>query len=796
MADFEEDTVQGNDVGLDQDIEALETEAWLVGLLDTSGTRMSEYRVRNSAVNYLSVHSADEEEKIERGWQLVRKGKRQSRLKQSKPLSQMLEDRAWCLLYRMGYTDQNSRQFKIKFRRSSGSIGSKQIDAFGWDSETCVIVECKSKQERGRKSLAKDISETAALQNYIRSSIHEHYKDKPKAKLIWLYVTENIIWSESDVNRAQDAGIYIVTENELQYFETFLKHMGPAGRYQILGEFLKGQKIPALEGLKIPAIRGSIGGNKFFSFVTTPRVLLKIAFVNHQALNHPDGRPAYQRMVNSKRIKDIGEYISKKGGFFPTNILINFTKTPSFDLLPNKENTDPNIKFGWLTVPPVYRSAWIIDGQHRLYGYSGLNDAFLDQSLFVLAFDNMDTYREADLFITINHKQKSVPKGLLDLLLADLKMGDPDPKQALAALASAVVRQLNNDKTGPLGRRFALPDVQPAPGQNLTVSEAVNGITRSALLGKVMQKARVPGPLSAATDDDSIDRARVILNGYFEQIRLAHPARWEAGKDAYICVNPGVRAHLMLIPEIISYLSHKKGLDFAALPEDRFVVEIVSLIGPIRDFIRDASDEAVRLKFSRKFGEGGVKEYLFNLCELVQQATSDFGSDEFKLYLERRASDEIDEANGFVLKLSEKMLDCVVKVLKGKYGTHQMPSGESAYWELGVQSQRVLKNAAQKQLDDKQERRKRKEAYLDVIDLKDIVEEKDNWVIFESIFSVPMPGETKGKKYYTGWIGKFNDIRKIAAHKNALRTYNDADLEFIDWLRAEISPRIDKELAL
>lgn len=795
MADVEEDVVGNNDA-LDQGIEALETEPWIIGLLDTSGARMSEYRARNSAVNYLSVHSADEAEKIEKGWHLVRKGKRQSRLKQAKPLSQMLEDRAWCLLYRMGYTDQNSRQFKIKFRRNSGSIGSKQIDAFGWDGETAIIIECKSKQERGRKSLAKDISETAALQNYIRSSIHGHYKGKSKAKLIWLYVTENIIWSESDVNRAQDAGIYIVTENELQYFETFLKHMGPAGRYQILGEFLKGQKIPALEGLKIPAIRGTIGGNRFFSFVTTPRVLLKIAFVNHQALNHPDGRPAYQRMVNSKRIKDIGEYISKKGGFFPTNILINFTKTPAFDLLPNKENTDPNIKFGWLTVPPVYRSAWVIDGQHRLYGYSGLSDTFLDQSLFVLAFDNMDTYREADLFITINHKQKSVPKGLLDLLLADLKMGDPDPKQALAALASAVVRQLNNDKTGPLGRRFALPDVQPAPGQNLTVSEAVNGITRSGLLGKVTQKARVPGPLSAATDDNSVDRARAILNGYFEQIRLASPERWEAGKDAYICVNPGVRAHLMLIPEIISYLSHKKGLDFAALPEDRFVDEIVSLIGPIRDFVRDASDEAVRVKFSRKFGEGGVKEYLFHLCELVQQATSDFGSDEFKLYLERRASDEIDEANGFVLKLSEKMLDCVVKVLKGKYGTHQMPSGESAYWELGVQSQRVLKNAAQKQLDDKQERRKRKEAYLDVIDLKDIVEEKDNWATFESIFSVAMPGETKGKKYYTGWIGKFNDIRKIAAHKNALRTYNDSDLEFIDWLRAEIAPRIDNELAL
>jgi hypothetical protein len=58
--------------------------------------------------------------------------------------------------------------------------------------------------------------------------------------------------------------------------------------------------------------------------VISARNLLKIAFVNHQALNHPDGRPAYQRMVSSSRVKEIGEFISEKGGFFPTNLLINF----------------------------------------------------------------------------------------------------------------------------------------------------------------------------------------------------------------------------------------------------------------------------------------------------------------------------------------------------------------------------------------------------------------------------------------------------------------------------------------
>ncbi len=64
-----------------------------------------------------------------------------------------------------------------------------------------------------------------------------------------------------------------------------------------------------MEDVKIPGIKGKVGGEVFYSFVTTPRDLLKISFVNHQAFNHPDGKPAYQRMVSSNRIKEIGKYI-------------------------------------------------------------------------------------------------------------------------------------------------------------------------------------------------------------------------------------------------------------------------------------------------------------------------------------------------------------------------------------------------------------------------------------------------------------------------------------------------------
>lgn len=744
-------------------------------------------RKRKSGVNTKSVHPADVDALIAQGWSVRKAGKRKTILARDKPHDQSLEDRVWTLLRSMGYPRMNGSRFNIVFQRDDGSNGRKQIDVFASDSETALVVECKSRAARGRRSLQKDIQETISLKEYIRNAIYSSSKDRPK--IVWLYATHNIIWSESDIARASDGGISIITENEIQYFEAFLKHMGPAGKYQILGEFLKGQKVPGLEGVRLPAVRGKIGGEQFYSFVATPRTLLRIAFVNHQALNHPDGKPAYQRMVSSSRIKEIGSYI-KQGGYFPTNILVNFTVSPRFDLISNKENTDKNLKFGWITLPQIYRSAWIIDGQHRLYGYSHLDDEFLDDPLFVLAFDGMPTQKEADLFITINHKQKSVPKSLLVSLLADIRMGDSDPKTALSALASAVVRAINTDKTSPLSRRFSIPGVPPEVSQNLTISEAVNGLVRSELLGRVIGKVSVPGPLSGATDGETVDRARRVFNGYFEEIRKASPERWEAGRSAYVSTNPAIRAHFALVAEIIRYLAHKTDEDFHALSEDKLVSYVVEVASPVIGFIRSASDDEISKNFSRKFGEGGVREYYYNLLKIIHEEREDFGPHEFLTWVDQQESDRIDEANSFVLSLSELLTNHVIDTLKAIHGTHPLASGDPAFWEVGIESRRVKDNAYRKQQEDSAERRKPREAYLDIVDLEEIVKQKENWPHFEGVFSLPMPDEKHGKKFYLSWIARYNELRRIAAHKNNLRTYTEADLEFLDWLRSEISSRL------
>jgi len=401
----------------------------------------------------------------------------------------------------------------------------------------------------------------------------------------------------------------------------------------------------------------------------------------------------------------------------------------------------------------------------------------------------MTKTKEAELFITINHEQKSVPKSLLVSLLADLKLGSDDPKTALSALASATVRSLNSDKASPFYRRFALPGIPQEEGQNLTISEIVNGLNRSNLIGRVLNKKLVHGVLAAGDDHATIVRASKVLNGYFDALMNSNPQRWEAGRAAHISVNWSVRAHLQLIGEAIKYMEFKRNLDFAAMKPDEVVGHLVTFCAPLFSFVKKASDQEIADKFAAKFGEGGVRVALFNLFEIISKKVGDFGSEEFKQYITQKSDSRVEEADKTVINLTQDIHDLVVDTLKQVYGTHELSSGEKAFWALGINSRRAKDNAFKKQQADDPQKRLKLEGYLDILDLMEIVKQSNNWMHFEAVFNIPMREEKSGKKYYLQWMAEFNELRRIPAHKNALRIYSEEDFEFLDWLRSEFYSR-------
>jgi DGQHR domain-containing protein len=432
-------------------------------LITESDKLASEFRVRKNQFDFISVNPKIVDDHIKEGWAFDRGLKNSVKLKKLKSHDERLENKFWSLLYEMGYTTLNQgRSFKIKYKRGGGAE-EKQVDVFAKDDETVIVAECKSADRlTNKKSLQKDIEEFANLKKFFANSIKKHFGSDFKPKILWVFVTENIIWNKPDKDRASNQNIRIITDKELIYYRQITNHLGKAARYQFLAEYLSGQSIPELEGKVLPATRGKLGGKTFYSFVTTPKELLKISFVNHRSLNDPDGVPTYQRLVEKKRMKEIGEFIND-GGYFPNNILINFKNQPRFDIVKKDELT--NSHYGHLHLPDKYKSAWIIDGQHRLYGYANLDKKFQTQPILVIAFDQMKQKDEAKLFVTINHKQKSVPRGLLDDLDGDLKWGSDKPNEIINSTAARIIKNMNSELGNPIHDRVV--------GQGLKTTDIV-----------------------------------------------------------------------------------------------------------------------------------------------------------------------------------------------------------------------------------------------------------------------------------------------------------------------------------
>ena len=367
---------------------------WLNSMLTDVGRLQREAVYRRKSFLETSVPKALVDEHKANGWEFVRELKTKTKLKKPCGHDEHLENRVWHLLYLLGYPEiSQGRNFKVLIKRKGAEPFYKQIDVLAKDDETVIVTECKSSSVITKRTLQKDIEEFANLKKPIAEAITKHYGSGFKPKIVWLFVTSNIIWSVPDRNRAAGENIHVVTEKELRYFTQIADHLRKAARFQFLAEFLGGQKIPELENVKVPAVRGKLGGKTFISFISTPRQMLKIAFVNHRALSDPAGAPAYQRLVSRTRLAEIGRFINA-GGFFPTNILVNLTSRPRFDqALKDSEN---EVSFGSLYLPPFYRSAWVIDGQHRLYGYAPLSDKFLDQHLMVVAFEGLKKEEEAN----------------------------------------------------------------------------------------------------------------------------------------------------------------------------------------------------------------------------------------------------------------------------------------------------------------------------------------------------------------------------------------------------------------
>ena len=594
------------------------------GPLLTESSKIKRESVRRRKTHDEKTVQAEQLPRYEaEGWEVDRPLRRGVRIKRLKSIDERLENRFWLLLAKLGYPEINEgRKFNVLIERKGADPLRKQVDVFAQDDETVIVAECKASNRFVRRTFQKDLEEFANLKGPIAEAVKKHYGEARKHKIIWLFVTENAIWSAPDKQRALGENIRVITERELRYYSQVADHLGRAARYQFLAEFLKDQKIPELSGKTVPAIRGKLGGKTFYCFVTTPRDLLKISLVNHRSLNDPEGAPTYQRLVSRTRMREIADFL--RGGYFPNNLLVNFTRPVRFERAAQDEAS--GVQFGELCLPDRYRSAWIIDGQHRLYGFAQIDDKFLNQNLIVLAFENLPKEEEANLFVTINHEQKSVPKHLLDDLEGELKWGSEIPRERIGAISARLITLLNNDLGEPFYNRIVQAGMPTTAKANLSIPAIKDAIRRSGLVGRLILNGNAyeHGPLCGSTDSETLDRGRSAFTAYFNLIRNANVGEWENGRDGHICTNVAIQAYVKLFGSLIKYWETNTASDAREMEVEEVIMGIDEYLKPIRETLETSSTAELKIQFQVPFGSGGPPEYYYRLCKLIKQNTQIF----------------------------------------------------------------------------------------------------------------------------------------------------------------------------
>ena len=689
------------------------------------------------------------------GWRIFRKNAKSTRLAKPKPADEQLEDEVWCILAQMGFKEMSKgRQFVVAV---GDGLPPRQIDVFAKDDETVVIVECTQRDTAGSKRMGSLIEEIRAIRGNLLTSIWETYGQKDKLKVQLVIATRNIAWSGVDIDKCKQAQIAVLTDGELDYYSALARHLKHAARYQILAHLFGGQKIDGLVKAVV-ATRGKMGGETFYTFLIKPDELLKIAYVGHKASRDIENLETYQRMLQPTRLKKIAEYINS-GGKFPTNIVVNLKTKRRTDLRFDQIQNFGDEVLGILYLPPIYSSAWIIDGQHRLYGYTYArrSEGFNEDTtvLPVLAFENLPADKEMKLFIDINSKQVKVSPGLLVELYSGLHWRSPDPEEAFQALLSRIASRLNSEKTSPLYDRVVVTGKRKTRDRCLTQTSIRDGLRVAKLLGTFSQGAIVPGPLSTGRVDeydDNLKKGLLVLTECFRMFSTQLENHWKTGDGpgGYLCTNNGIRALFHIIKDVADHIRQKNGSDLYLFDADETFAEVEPFLQALIDFFMTALPHEV--KAFRRIGSSltAVRQQSWGMEAHIQKAFPDFKPTGLQEYLDSRDEAGTDEAAAKVTKIQRRLFDYVVGTLKEHYGTHK-----KAWWTKGIPL-KIRLECIRRWEEGNREGDEESQLYL--INYIDICIK--NWDFVKDVISLGVK-DKDNKKANTKWIRILNEIRNI-----------------------------------
>lgn len=554
-----------------------------------------EYRTRKKSYIEDSIPINQE---IPNGWKEKSRSKNKIRIIRDKDIDELLEDKVWCLFYELTMQGMSaSRRFRIAIKNRNGLEKTAPIDILAFDGHNVFVIECKSKNERGNRDLSKEIAEWAVDKDDIQNAIRALFEERD-LRFIFILATENIIWNENDKKDAEDNKFIIIDEYDILALQELVKIAGEGARFQIYNRIFYGQKIKDFE-ITIPALKSKMGGQTYYAFVLPPAHLLKIAYVHHALPKSSflDLSDSYQRMIKKSRINKIAEFI-REGGYFPGNIILNFNRpfVKEEKLCKKKEFQEDN-KSGRpvaITLPPYYGSAWVIDGQHRLYGYADLDNKETE-TVPVVAFMKLSAHLQAKIFVDINKNQKQIQPELLWDLYEDLYSESNDDREKELYLISKITKELNRDCNSPFYRSIAIPkDETSLSSANISMYAICEKIQDERLISKN------EGILRVESDEKTIIFAKERIATFFSIFKKRFPKEWEMGENHYFKTNAAIAVFMGILRDLLNCnLERPKAIENLK----RFEQETEKIMQPLLEYFKYDVDDKV---ISNYRGAGGA----------------------------------------------------------------------------------------------------------------------------------------------------------------------------------------------
>ena len=738
-------------------------------------TLKSIYRAKKSEFYKKSVDHSLVDEHISRGWRVDQELKTKTRLVKDKPFSNKFEDEVWCQFFELGFPHMNlDETFELPFDRDPKD--KKQIDVVAIKDNIVFLIECKSSQKLKKAPSYKDEFDLLKLRLLGFKKSMEQLLER-KLRIKYIFATKNLRLDPEgvDFDRFNETRSFYYNDSTNLYISNLIKNYKSAAMYQFLGLVFKNERITDTR-ISIPAIEGDMGNKKYYMFSISPDTLLKVGFILHRAKANEAEFPTYQRLLKPQRLNGITKFIDE-GGYFPNSIIVNFNSDVKGNKLVftgNRKVEGVSAKLGILEIPNAHAIAYVIDGQHRLYGYA--NSKYRESNTIpVVAFSGLASTEQLKMFMDINENQTKVSANLRLDLEEDLYWASNIAASRLKALRSSIIKSLCYAQSGPLFNRISVGEEK----RELNSKAFADSILKSGLLPTARGNKYVEGTARTSLYDISnqdhqkeMEKCKKkivkLLNLCYEFVESNYPEIYN--RDRYFIVSDrGTFAFVTLIGRLNVFLSSEGRLDVDSSSQERFEAMeryLDALLLSITNLTETEENKQLAL-----LGQGVEKKWLQFFQTKVNDAFPDFNPQDLIEWKEKH--DEELQASGLMYsqRIEGHMKYTIINTLQKVFDED---------WELEIAKwKRECEELASKEQEQNYKEGLGNEKVdwktkFTLLQYKEIIEkfwsnlpsEKiETSEQFQQVFAIEdgQGGTSKASK--VKWISQFNKYRNKIAHR-------------------------------